>query len=211
MALTMEKLNCEMFDLTIQFDEKDFKKKEFKKEVGCKKKDHNIFSASFRNKKGTEHAHAEIRFNKDKSRFQLVAHQGEVEGEIEPDDVLLEDAIKIYNEFFTNKTAQATLTALFQYDEQFEPLLKLRYPLLLESELLGNAVVTGHIIEFPDNSKVDRIVITKTEGHLIVFITVSFSIDMSKYKLYSGITEAKKYILELVRQKEVKNEKTNGS
>ena len=55
-----------MFELTILFDEKDFKKKEFKKGVGCNKKDHNGFNAHFHNKKGTEHAHADVRFDKAK-------------------------------------------------------------------------------------------------------------------------------------------------
>lgn len=209
MAQSMKKMNCEMFRLEIRFDEKNFKKQEFKKAAGCEDETHNAFVSHYRSKhkRGGDHAHIEIVFNNEDSRIEITFHEGKLEADFETDDTLLEDSVKELSDFFLEKEYKVNVTSIFQFDEKFESLLQLSYPLLIANKLLREAVVSGHEVEFPKDSAVERIFVSTRRGVILMVISAKLNSDLSGFDVYQEIKRIAEYPQSLVKIKENGHEK----
>jgi hypothetical protein len=217
MALSMQNLNCEMFEIVIPFDEKQFNKNEFKVSRKCKDKSHKFFvshhnSQSIRKK---EHAHLAIILDKKESQLRAIFLEDRIEegdDETPLSNVSLEDCVKEVSPFFKKDEFEAGLQAVFRFDKDFEPIIKIRYPLLVESKLLQNATISGHEIEFSNNSMTGKFLITVNEkGDITTLFNAKTKVVLTEFNPYDVIKQCVGNIKSLLRMKGKKdNEKNNN-
>lgn len=207
MALNMKNLNCEMFELSIQFDEKHFKKKEFKAFRECKDKSHKVFVShhNSKNTKKEEHSHLAIILDKKNSQLRAMFLEDRLE---EDEDVSklssvpLEDSVREVSPFFNKDKFEATLQAVFRFTKDYEPIIKIRYPLLVESKLLQNAEISGHEIKFSNDLMNGNFLITANEeGGLTALFSAKTSIVLSEFNPYSEIERTVSNVQSLLRRK----------
>lgn len=219
MKKSMKNLNCEMFEFTIRFDESRFNKEEFKKTSNCEDEAHSIFVSHYFNKgkKKTDHAHLEVRLDEQNSRFEATFHEGAFETELDIADIPMEEAVKKFSDFLEDKDFPAVITTIFRFDDTFEPLVQLGYPLgyplIVGNKFLQTGVVSGHEIEFPDDSTVRRIFIAKREETLIVIINAISAYNLTSFNIYSEIQRFAKYTQKLAEKKgdgNAKNDQKNS-
>jgi len=207
MTLNMEELNCEMFQLSIQFDEKKFKRDIFtdentvKDESTNKGENLNAFVTHVATKK--EHAHIEFSLRKKDSQLLMMFHQGGIEEglKIGTEEESLENCAKVVSRYLPNTEFQADITSVYRFNKEFESVVQLQFPLLVKNELLREAVVSGHEIEFPEESAVDRIFISAKENSIIIVLSAKFSLKLKTFKLYSEMDKFSHYAQALVKKR----------
>jgi hypothetical protein len=209
MALTMKMLNCTSFQAFILFNEKDFYKTRFKKEFNCKDTSHHTFTSHHisENSDG-EHAHIEVAFNKKDSQLLLVFHSGDVE-DISGNaisEISLENCVEWMAGFFKKQDYFVTYSAVYNYGDDFEPAIKLNYPLLAQSELLRDAKVCGHEIEFLNDSMKGRFLFRLlSNGTISALINAWTDISLDSFHYDSAIEELSQYWKPLLKEKEDAN------
>jgi hypothetical protein len=207
MAQTMKRLNCNSFQLFITFDEKDFYKSKYKKEMGCLDKTHKFFVShhTSKSKNKDEHSHIEVTFDKKDSQLILILHIGELEDipNTLVSDVPLEDCIQWFSAFFKKQDYFVACSAIFRFNDKFEPSIKLNYPLLTEGELLQDAKVCGYEIEFSNDSLRGRFIFSlNRNGTISALINAGTNITLNNFQYHSEIEQLSKYITPLLRNKE---------
>ncbi len=206
MALSMEKLYCELFQFTIKFDEKNFKDTLFKKETDSEEIAENTFVAHSLGK--TEHVHVEITFGSESGVLDVSFHNGGLEKDVESNKTPLEDCVKDISKFFTKKRFDADLTAIYRFDKHYTPLIQLHYPLLIGDKDFQQATISGYEIDFPENSILKRLLISARNESIVIIMSADFSVNLHSFNLHSEIERFAKYTHSLVAPKEKKNEKT---
>lgn len=210
MTLNMKNLNCVRFILAIQFDEKNFRKKEFLQDIGKKtlKREELIgFSYGSKNKRKKEHSHILLSLNKKESSLKLVYHLGKSEDE-DVREPYMEESPQWIASFLNQEEFDAEVSTAFRYSNEFESQLKLQYPLyplLLENKLYENALLSGHQIEFSDDSLVERIFLSAIKDTIAVVVNGSISIKLPELNTYKEIKRFSEYARSLVKKKEEKN------
>lgn len=206
----MKNLNCEMYEFTVRFDEANFNKEQFKKDFGCEDETHNAFDSHYYNKgkRKIDHAHLEVKVDGEDSRFEATFHAGKFESNlIEPDETPLEDAVKKFSGYLDVLEYTATVTAIFRFDDTFEPLLQLDYPLLVGSKDLRNAVVSGHEILFDiDESRGGRAFIAIRRDSIAVILNIVKNLNLASFDVYAEIEDVSKYTKVLVKKEEETHE-----
>ncbi len=201
MALSMKKFNCDSFQMTIEFDEAQFKKKEFVLDVKPKTNKQNAFIYYYGSKLKSrkEHAHLFIGLDGKDSILRLNYHQSpaEVEDTRKP---YLEDMANWISGFFEEKTLKAGVVAVFEYTKQYESLVQIGYPLLIGSSLYKDAKIIGHDIDLPDNSLVDRASIMADDKLLRIFLFGLNDIDLYGFNLHLEIEKFSKFANALVKK-----------
>lgn len=210
MALSMNKLNCQLFEMTIQFDEKNFKRDEFKLEAECDVESHNAFAFHYNSKSQSkkEHAHVDIYLSGEDSELKVRFHASRIEKGLESEDnIYSENCVKNISKFFNEDTFEARTTTVFDFDKKaYNSLIKLNYPLLLESKLLDNTTVSGHTISFPPESNISRIYLSNDEDTIAILVSARLKVVLSSFNHYPNITELEKYAQELLEKKEANND-----
>lgn len=188
-AVNMPKLNCEMFQISIQFDETEFHVDSYKKAINCKDKEHNFFVSHHVAKNKKAHSHLEIGFDGDESELKAVFHSGEFEGDDEAvSAVPLEDALPWMATFFEKAEQEVAITAIFRFDNTFTPILQLRYPLLVEGLTLKNPLISGHEIEFSDDTMTGRFIMSESHsGRITAVFSGVQSIQVDQYAVAKEI------------------------
>lgn len=190
-----------MYQLTIEFDEKNFRKKEFILDVKpkVKKQDAFVFHYGSKNKTRKEHAHLFLGLDGEDSVLRLSYHQGktEIEDVREP---YLEDVVKWFSGFLEEKSIKAFVVGIFEYDKQYKSLIQIDYPLLIGNELYNDTKIVGHDIEFPDNALISRGSITSNESGLRIFLFAKNVIDLSKFDFYLEIEKLSEFANALVKK-----------
>jgi len=208
MASSMKNLNCEMFELAIQFDEKHFKKKEFKAERECKDKSHNFFVThhNSQSSRKNEHAHMALSFDKKASYLRIIILpdrlEEDLDGGSESSKIPLEEGVKEVSRFFEKDGFEASLQAVFRFNKHFEPIIKIRYPLLVDSKLLQNAEITGHEIKFSNDSMDGKFLMTANEeGGITTLFSAKTNVMLSEFNPYDEIKLAVSNVQSLLKRK----------
>ena len=210
--LTMKQLNCDMFQISIEFDVKDFKKKEFVADVKPKSRQNDfLYHFGSKNKKRSEHAHFYIHFDGKDSFFRLSYHQGKANIEdVRPP--YFEDVANWLGQFFKEKILIANFTIVFEYSKEYESLIPLNYPVVgVKSDLFKGTTVVGYDIKFPVDSPFDQISISKSDsGILRVFLFTKVRIDLSEFEIHKSIETVSKYTKALIVKRGDNNEGSNA-
>lgn len=207
MALSMKNLNCEMFDMTFQFDEKQFKRKEFVLDVKTKNKKEDDFFYFYgsKNKSRKEHAHLHLVLKKQESYLKLVYHTGETQS---PDvrEPYLEDVTKWIANFFTENELSAFITVVYKFNQQYKPTIALRYPLPVDNDLFKSALISGYEIDFPKESILHKAIISTSPKSTLVILNTKVQINLSEFDFYKTMGAFSQFPSALVQ----KREKDNG-
>jgi hypothetical protein len=206
MPKSMKQLNCDYLQMTIGFDEKEFKRKEFLLETKLKPKDLKGITTTIgsKNNKKKEHAHLFLSLNGEKSLLRL-EFIPDVFGAKEIEEPYLEDITKWLAGFFKDKVV-ADIMVVFKYNRQYESEIQLHYPLLLKSPLFEGVKITGHELAFPPDSYLHRGTISSNGKELIVLLFAKFKLDLSDFEYHQVIEAFSKYSNSLVKKKEGENE-----
>jgi hypothetical protein len=201
MALSMKNLNCDMYQMSIEFNEAQFKKKEFILDINPKNKKQTafVFHYGSKNKSRKEHAHFFLGFDGEDSILRMSYHPGAADKE----DVrapYLEDASKWLAEFFEEKNLKVTIVVVFEYGKQYKSLIQINYPLFIGNDLYNDTKIIGHDIDFPDESIIDRASITSNKDILRIFLFSRADMDLSKFNFHSEIEKLSKYATALVKR-----------
>ena len=201
MATSMQKFNCETLALSIEFDEKDFNKTAFRADLGQEKKRWNSFSSIFGSEKnrGKEHSHLNLQFNKNESSLKVVYHKSDrkVKDSRPP---YMEDCMNWIGGFFRKDNPLSAITAIFEFDETFESIVPLTYPLHSRSAVLAGALVSGMTIDFPPEAKIDRASIQVFNDRIVLFINTENRISLKNFDLYKTIKNVGDYSKNLVKK-----------
>ncbi len=206
MALSMKKFNCEQFTLTIRFNESTFKKKDFLDDIKPKDKDikHTFFfygSKIQEDKEDKDHSHLELYLNKKNSFLRIIYHQGESPSE-DVREPYMEDCSKWIAQFFKRKNLATDYTVVFRYDENYEAIVPLQYPLLTSNKNLKAVTVSGYQIEFPKEALIDTAFISsKKEEKLIMLSTEIKNFELLERNFYSNLEEFSRFAEAFVNEK----------
>lgn len=202
MASLLKKLRCEMAEVTIEFDEKIFKKKAFIADVGPNTDQDKEFAYSYgaRDKKIGEHAHIFIGFGGKRSFLKLTYHPGNnpVADVREP---YLEQLCDWLAGFFKKKPLEARITFAFDYDSAYESVIPLSYPLLVNARMLGGAYVVGHEIDFPSESFIDKAMISQRKTSIVVILYAYTLIDFAQFDIHKVVQLADAFASAFVTKK----------
>lgn len=200
MTLSMKKLNCDMYQIVIIFDEEQFRKKEFFLDVKPKTRKQNVFLYDYGSKikSRKEHAHLFLGLDGKESSLRLTYHQSseEVEDTREP---YLENVAGWIGGFLEVKEVKARVVAAFEYTKRYKPLIQLNYPLLVGSDLYKDAKIVGHDIDFPDSSSIDRANIAVDEKTCRILLFGRSELDLSKFNVHLEIEKTSKFANALVK------------
>lgn len=196
---SMENLNCEYFQITVYFDEKSFKTTKFKKAADCNDDAHNAFVSHYIN--ATDHAHIEIVLQGEDSKMEVSLHSGGLENELETSEKEFEDCLTDLSQFFKRKKLVGDVRAAFRYDDSYESVLKLNYPVLISDNLFQDAVIAGHTIEFGEDSLFDRANISSRGNSTFLFVGAIMELNLGGFNPYSAIKEMSQPSQSLIRRK----------
>lgn len=208
-----------MFEVTIQFDEKQFKKKEFNtsNEWADKDKDFFVSHHNSGNARRKEHSHLAIILDKKDSQLRTVFLEGRWEEDADEDgeklsEISLEDSIINISPFFKQDEFKATLQAIFKFNKAFEPVIKIRYPLLAKSKLLQNAEISGHEITFSNDSMSGKfLILANKEGDISILFNATAKISLSTFNPHIEIKRAVNNVQPLLKRKGKKDNEKNNS
>ena len=194
MVQSMEKFNCDMFQVTIEFDEKQFKAKEFILDV---KADENekffIYNFGTKNTEIKEHAHLIPDLDGEDSSAKFTYHKGEnKEGDAR--EPYLEDFAQWLGSFFENKDLTADVMAIYFFSKKkFKPALELGYPVPITDEALQNVMVSGYELKFPEESEIKRMIVSEKTEFILSVLNASIASDLTKFEIYSEIEKFARY------------------
>lgn len=201
MSASMQKFNCETLALSVEFDEKHFNKTAFRLDLGQEKARWNTFSSMFGSKDNIDkqHAHLNLRFNKKESSLKVVYHSGDRKiNDSRPP--YMEDCLNWIGGFFRKDNLLADITAIFEFDETFESIVPLTYPLHSRSPILAGALVSGVTIDFPPEAKIDRASIQMFNDKTVLFVNTENRISLKNFDLYKVIKNINDYSKNLVKK-----------
>jgi hypothetical protein len=198
----MKQLNCDFFQMMIEFDVKNFKRKEFGDEAGIKLRKKATFTANIgsRNKKFKEHAHITLGFNDEKGILKLEFIPQGLEGE-DTQEPYLDNIGKWFAKFFKDEVI-ADMWVVFKYNRTYESLVPLEYPVLSKHELLKGAEIAGYEITFPPESHIHRASISSREKALLLFLDAKFKLNLDEFEFHQAIQGFSPFAESLVRKKE---------
>lgn len=193
-APSMKNFSCESFELTVEFDEKDFNKEEFLRMIYAdseQEPDLDVFKTGYfiahcnsKGKRKRDHAHVEFKVREENSEIEMDVHPGKIEEGLEVAEIPIEDYFADMSQFFINQPSVVSILASFKFGDEYEPLIRLGYPLLIGSSILKEGTVTGHAIEFSPESPIDRLFITESSGTVSALLSSTVEIKMSEIEPY---------------------------
>lgn len=191
MALNMKELHCVMFQFTMKFDAKQFKAEEFRKLAKCKDDDHQFFVLHFNSKYKTkkEHAHLEIAIDGKDSYLEMSFHPSKLsdeDGDLELNEMPIEDVFSELAHLFTESEFDARVISQFNYNENYESLLQINYPVLVKDKRLNKALVSGHEISLSD-VKVKSALISSSGNGLNVILGGKITIVPTTFNYHNEI------------------------
>ncbi|MBP6002869.1 MAG: hypothetical protein KA746_05495 [Pyrinomonadaceae bacterium] len=200
----MKRLKCISLRVILKIDSTKFDKDAFIADINPKKPDSLTFSYSYGTKdpKRKEHGHLFSAFFDDNWIIDVSFAPGPSP---DPDvrEPFLENMTTWLSSFFKETMVDAQLSAVFEFDNSFESLVQLDYPLLTPDRLLTNVKVVGHDLEFPPESYINQATITRYEKTAIRIFLYSFNtIDVSQFVFIDEVKKFSKYALSLVRRTE---------
>lgn len=209
MPKSLKSLNCETFEFTVRFDDKDFNKEEFKEYTGGEIKEQGTYASHYnsKRKRNPDHAHLLVSLDGEDSYFEATFHQGTIESDLDTSDVTLEDSVKWFSDFLAGKEFLALIKAFFSFDETYRSLLNLDYPLLIDSKLLSGAVISGHEITFAKDFPIKRLFIGKKDEGIAVAVFAINALNLTTFDVYTEVRRISKYVEELVHKRGDENAK----
>jgi len=204
MALSaMKRLHCEQFRLRVEFDEKDFKRSVFMREVVEKDRDGSAFSFTYPSKTSDEHAHAHISLDEGVSTLNLNYVANRMLHEEMDEEPYMEDAATYLVKFFKRTRLKGEASLIFEYGKEFKSVLQLDYPILGAGDVFNGSRVIGHDIIFPEESFVNAVSISSLASKgVLLFLFGTIDVDLKRFNLYSQIERFSKFNEQLVRRKE---------
>lgn len=203
----MKKFHCETLQVKMDFSEADFKAKEFRKEIECKNKKQEFFvfhhNSKFKTKK--EHAHLEIVLDDEDSFLRLSFHPQEIteeDNEMIPSDIPTEEVFNYLMPFFKKDEFESRILCHFNYGKDYEPVLKMQYPLLVKNEKLATAMVTGHEISFSDSKVRTALLTLLNETDLSLILGGRYEIVLANFSHHKIIKYFAEYAEALVEKKD---------
>lgn len=204
----MKKYNCHLFRLEIEFNEKDFKKKEFLEDIGAVGTRSKGYALLFGSKtsKNEQHAHLSIFFDKKESSLRLFYHQlkEEINDQREP---YMENCAQWISSFFKKFVFNCEVRSIFEYQtNKHEPVVSLLAPVNLSSEMLKGALISGFAVTFPEKAEIDRATVEIVDDNIGVVLFAAKEINLTELDFYNEIEQLSRYAQRLIRKKEGKNE-----
>jgi hypothetical protein len=194
MALGMEKFNCDMFQITVEFDEKQFNTKAFMSDVKADK-DERFFVYHFgaKNKRIKDHAHLVVDLDGKESSVKLTFHKGK--GKItDACAPYVEDFAQWLGSFFKKKSVTADITAMYVYPtDSFTSTIAFGFPILINDKMLQDVTVSGYELNFPEKTGIRKMIVSEKEAHVFTFISASVTTDLTTFEIYDEIRRFESY------------------
>ena len=194
MSLNMAKLNCDMFQVTVEFDEKQIKKKDLFADIGADKADKFfVYHYGTKNADIEEHAHLILDLDGKDSTARLTYHKGnaEIEDVREPH---LEDFAKWLGAFFKKKNLPAKVTAIYVFPKtDFSVAIPLGFPVMVKDKLLKGVTVSGYELNFPEKSEIKHMIISEKSEIFLAVLNASVVTNLAEFEIYTEIEKYSKY------------------
>lgn len=211
MAVNMEKFNCGLFEIKIEFDEKQFQKKNFILDVKPDNEEDVFFHYHFgsKNKRVTDLAILDLIFDGKTSSLRLVFTPAK-DASKDNQEPYLEDVTQWLAGFFNTKDFQASISAIYDYKNDFEPIVNLDFPLLIKNELYSGVNVAGLVLNFPKESEVKNIyLISVNQEEALAMLSAKPKIDLLNFDFYETVKKYSTFTSGFFEKKVKKNAKTN--
>ena len=195
MVQSMEKFNCDMFQITIEFNEEQFKVKEFISDIK-EDEDDKFFVYHFgtKNNEIKEHAHLVLDLDGKDSSAKFTYHTGDNKEEKDSREPYFEDFAQWLGGFFENKEVTADITAIYLFSKKdFKPVLELNHPIPITNEVLQDVTVSGYELKFPKESEIKRMIVSEKTEFILSVLNASTTTDLTKFDIYSEIEKFGKY------------------
>lgn len=206
MALNMKKLNCDMFQATIEFDEKQFNKKDFLEDVKADKKEKFfVYNYGTKNKDNEEHAHLVLDLDGKDSSARLTYHTGQNANE-DDREPYLENFAQWLGRFFKKKklTVEISIICVFSKDD-FDVTIPLGFPVMVKDNLMKGVKVSGYELDFPDKSEIKRMIVSEKSNVFLSVLNASISTNFTEFEIYSQMEKFSEYAEPFIN-KRVRNE-----
>ena len=194
MALNMEKLNCDMFQVIIEFEEKNFKKKDFFADVKADKGEKFfVYHYGTKNFNNEEHAHLVLDLDGEDSTARLTYHKGksEIEDKREPH---LEDFARWLGGFFKKKNLPAKVTSVYVFPKTiFNVNVPLGFPVMVKDNLLRDVTVSGYELGFPEKSEIKNMIVSEKSEVFLTVLNASIVTALTEFEVYTEIEKFSKY------------------
>lgn len=198
-----------MIELTVRFDEKDFKKKEFTSDVG-QPRGRKEFSYSYspRIKSRNEHAHLFLGLDGQQSLLGLTYHPGKNPF---PDirEPYLDDVAKWIGGYFKVEKLAVRFTLAFEFNKTYQSIVPLDYPLLVNNRWLKETTVVGHEINFSKEAFIQKAIISKKTQVITVLLYAGMMMEFADFDLHEAVTAFSAYATAFVKKHEDNNVTSN--
>ncbi len=199
--MSMEDFNCEFLELEIHISSEQFDKIAFFKDVDVvfdEKKGTRMLAFGSLEKPGKQHAHILADFRREKqSRFTITYHNFGVEGK-DPRPPYMEDCVQWLGQFFKEDLISTELTAAFQFDEKYAPIISMPFPLLAANKRLLGSEITGVSIKLPGSMKIKRAIIQSLNGKTGIQIEKEFKMKVKEFDLKQQLEQLSIPVMMLV-------------
>lgn len=200
MVMSLENLNCDLFQIDIDFNENQFDRKKFYLDITKNDKEIDrelgffVYHYGAKNTGNEEHAHLVLDLDKKDSSLRLSFHKGkhEVEDVREP---YLENVTNWLGSFFKKgEVLEAKINAIFYYSaKNFNPTLQLGFRVQNNDELLKDVIVSGYQMRFPEDSEVDMMMVSVNEKFTLAMLHAHTTTDLISLDIYSEIKRFSAY------------------
>lgn len=201
MPASLKSLHCLQAELRIIFNQRIFHTSKFLKDVKEKQK-HGEYSYIFgsKSKRVAEHAHLVLDLDGDMSSLRLTYHLGpsEVPDVREP---FMEDMPKWIAQFFDRPILKCSFSAGYFFDKKYDLAVRVNFPLLVEHDLLKGVYVAGHQLEFPDESEIERMFISKLDDSISLAVHSRMEASLATFDVHKAVKSIGRYVTAIVEKK----------
>lgn len=195
--MNMEDFHCDALDVSFDFPTEDFDKARFLDEIGVTHEaDHVdadgdlVLRVSLVSKEDPPKYHAHLRviiFRDGEASVDLDIHQhGHLKVKKKPP--YLEEAATWLGQFFKAESYDATVDAAYQFDNSFDTVIPLPFPLVASSKRLAGLKVSGLSLDYPDDFPVESAIIQKT-GNDGPYLFINEALTEFNFKEFDLIQE----------------------
>ena len=166
--MNMEDFYCDRLHVSFTFSAKDFKKAPFLKASGIKDESKLVdedgdlllrFSFTSREEPPKEHGHLRIIVFADKTGVAMLDFHKAGSRALKKKPPYLEEAATWLSGFFKPEELPVTITAAYEFDDEFLPVIPLPFPLVATSKDLSGLKVTGISLQYPPDDPIESVIV----------------------------------------------------
>ena len=210
--MKLEDFHCDSVGLTFSFSIEDFDKKSFYEAIGVDDESEyvdedgdlilNLSLPSSKDPKSL-HAHLTIVMRKDETpgRCMIDIHAAGPK-EVKKEAPYLEESTQWLSRFFTKEITTARMSAWYLFDNKFEPLIPIPFPLVVSSKKLAGLKVNGLSLLFPRETQMEDAIIQRNKPtEIYVFLGTRPVISLKDFDLQKQLEKQNEIIVNLVKEK----------